>query len=94
MSYECVCPFPAISQSPSLKGKRNATKTMICAFLARVMHGKQLGKLLQSEAELSLPVVHPSTSACYLRAAILLYSEWKLVPQGGQRQPYDLQHTE
>lgn len=45
---------PVMSQSSSLKGKIYAEKRLICAFLARVMHGKQLGKLSQSEAELCL----------------------------------------
>lgn len=35
-----------ISQIPALKGELHSEKIMISAFLARVMHGKQLGKLL------------------------------------------------
>lgn len=64
-----------ISQIPALKGELHSEKIMICAFLARVMHGKQLGKLSQSEAELGLPLIHLSTPAhvislqqCYLGA--------------------------
>ncbi|XP_044033185.1 telomeric repeat-binding factor 1 [Siniperca chuatsi] len=39
---ETLSTLEAISQSPSLKGDLYDEKTMICAFLARVMHGKQL----------------------------------------------------
>ncbi|GAA6217388.1 telomeric repeat-binding factor 1 [Lates japonicus] len=39
---EMLSAFEAISQSPWLKEDLYGEKTMICAFLARVMHGKQL----------------------------------------------------
>lgn len=54
-----LCFFLGISQSSSLKGDLHDEKMMICAFLARVMHGKQLGKLSQSEAELGPPPCTP-----------------------------------
>lgn len=44
--------FSAICQSPSFKGDLHDEKMMIIAFLSRVMHGKQLGKLLQQGTEL------------------------------------------
>lgn len=43
-SYICLlCVFVGISQSPSVKGE-HAPKVIIAAFLARIMHGKELGK--------------------------------------------------
>ncbi|KAM9337391.1 telomeric repeat-binding factor 1 [Symphorus nematophorus] len=47
---ETLSTFEATSQSPSLKGKRNTKKMMICAFLARVMHGKQLDVQFEEDA--------------------------------------------
>ncbi|XP_034562621.1 telomeric repeat-binding factor 1 [Notolabrus celidotus] len=39
---ETLSSFEAVSQSPSLKGSTDDKKVLICAFLARVVHGKQL----------------------------------------------------
>ncbi|XP_023805718.2 telomeric repeat-binding factor 1 [Oryzias latipes] len=39
---EALSVFETISQSPSLKGAAGNEKTLICAFLSRVIHGKQL----------------------------------------------------
>ncbi|XP_071341433.1 telomeric repeat-binding factor 1 [Trachinotus anak] len=41
--------FEAITQNLSLKGDRYDEKTMICAFLARVMHGKQLDIMFEED---------------------------------------------
>ncbi|XP_047424844.1 telomeric repeat-binding factor 1 [Mugil cephalus] len=46
---ETITVLQAISQSASLKGKDHNEKTMICAFLARVMHGKQLDVLFEED---------------------------------------------
>lgn len=71
VSVDCLVNMPVfavlgISQSPSLKGEY-AEKILISAFLARVMHGKQLGKLSQS-------LINPSTPAqavwCYRQVRI------------------------
>lgn len=35
-----------------MKGQPYEEKIMICAFLARVIHGKHLGTSLQSQAEI------------------------------------------
>ncbi|XP_029978959.1 telomeric repeat-binding factor 1 isoform X2 [Sphaeramia orbicularis] len=39
---DTISAIEAISQSPALKGNLHNEKVMICGFLARVMHGKQL----------------------------------------------------
>lgn len=46
--------FKAMCQGSSLKGEVHDEKMMISAFLARVMHGKQLGKL-HSQKQLRPP---------------------------------------
>ncbi|XP_031138016.1 telomeric repeat-binding factor 1 isoform X2 [Sander lucioperca] len=46
---EALLTFQAISQTPSLKGDLHDEKKMICAFLARVMHGKQLDVLFEED---------------------------------------------
>ncbi|XP_073344730.1 telomeric repeat-binding factor 1 [Pagrus major] len=40
---ETLSAFEAISQSPSVRGQLHEEKIMMCAFLARVIHGKHLG---------------------------------------------------
>lgn len=42
-----------MSQDECLKGAAHKDKILICAFLARVMHGKELGKFLQIEVEIN-----------------------------------------
>ncbi|CAN9506115.1 unnamed protein product [Ophioblennius macclurei] len=39
---EVISTFQALSKSPSLKRATHTDKTMICAFLSRVMHGEHL----------------------------------------------------
>lgn len=51
-----LCFFSAICQSPSLTVDVLEEKIMIINFLARVMHGKQLGKLLQQGTKIGLKV--------------------------------------
>ncbi|XP_078136385.1 telomeric repeat-binding factor 1 [Sander vitreus] len=46
---EALLTFQAISQTPSLKGDLHDEKKMICSFLARVMHGKQLDVLFEED---------------------------------------------
>ncbi|XP_042366463.1 telomeric repeat-binding factor 1 [Plectropomus leopardus] len=46
---ETVSAFEAISKSSSLKVKLHDEKTIICAFLARVMHGKQLDVFFEED---------------------------------------------
>ncbi|XP_068160310.1 telomeric repeat-binding factor 1 [Antennarius striatus] len=52
---ETLSTFEGISLNPSLKGKPYNEKTMICAFLSRVMHGKQLD--IQFEDDGIIPLV-------------------------------------
>ncbi|KAA8580807.1 hypothetical protein FQN60_013765, partial [Etheostoma spectabile] len=46
---EALLTFQAISKSPSLNRDLHNEKTMICAFLVRVMHGKQLNVLFEED---------------------------------------------
>ncbi|XP_072234867.1 telomeric repeat-binding factor 1 [Leuresthes tenuis] len=46
---ETLKTFETISQRPSLRGNSHEEKTLICAFLARVMHGKQLDVLFEED---------------------------------------------
>ncbi|KAM6900542.1 telomeric repeat-binding factor 1 [Xenentodon cancila] len=46
---ETLSPFQAISQSSSLKGNVHNDKILICAMLARVMHGKELDVLFEED---------------------------------------------
>ncbi|KAM6971532.1 telomeric repeat-binding factor 1 [Tautogolabrus adspersus] len=46
---ETLSSFEAICQSPSLKEAIDDEKMMICAFLARVMHGKQLDVMFEED---------------------------------------------
>ncbi|XP_067434060.1 telomeric repeat-binding factor 1 [Thunnus thynnus] len=46
---ETLSTFKAICQSVSLKGDLCDEKTVICAFLARVMHGKQLDVVFEED---------------------------------------------
>ncbi|XP_040922172.1 telomeric repeat-binding factor 1 [Toxotes jaculatrix] len=49
---EALSIFEAISQSPSFKGRHYEEKTVICAFLARVIHGKQLDVQFEEDERL------------------------------------------
>ncbi|RVE58837.1 hypothetical protein OJAV_G00198300 [Oryzias javanicus] len=46
---EALSVFEAMSQSLTLKGAADNEKTLICAFLSRVMHGKQLDVLFEED---------------------------------------------
>ncbi|XP_034428642.1 telomeric repeat-binding factor 1 [Hippoglossus hippoglossus] len=46
---ETLSVFEAISKSPALKEDVYSEKILICAFLARVMHGKQLDVLFEED---------------------------------------------
>ncbi|KAM4533695.1 telomeric repeat-binding factor 1 [Odontesthes bonariensis] len=46
---ETLKTFETISQRTSLRGNSHEEKTLICAFLARVMHGKQLDVLFEED---------------------------------------------
>ncbi|KAG7225091.1 hypothetical protein INR49_014547 [Caranx melampygus] len=46
---ETLSVFEAISQNMRVEGDRHSEKTMICAFLARVMHGKMLDIMFEED---------------------------------------------
>ncbi|XP_062235715.1 telomeric repeat-binding factor 1 [Platichthys flesus] len=46
---ETLSVFEAISKSPALKEDEYSEKILICAFLARIMHGKQLDVLFEED---------------------------------------------
>ncbi|KAM9331852.1 telomeric repeat-binding factor 1 isoform 1-T1 [Pholidichthys leucotaenia] len=54
---EALQPFQAISLSPSVKGELYKEKEMICAFLARVMHGEQLDALFEDDDDSVMPLM-------------------------------------
>lgn len=47
--YECFS--SAVAQDQSFQGAVHKEKLFICAFLTRVLYGKELGKFLQTEVE-------------------------------------------
>ncbi|KAM8730866.1 telomeric repeat-binding factor 1 [Acanthopagrus schlegelii] len=47
---ETLSAFEALSQSPAIKGTLHEEKIMICAFLARVIHGKHLDVQFEEDA--------------------------------------------
>ncbi|CAJ1082258.1 telomeric repeat-binding factor 1 [Xyrichtys novacula] len=50
---EMLSIFEAISLSPSLKRAADDKKTLICAFLARILHGKQLDVQYEEDANVT-----------------------------------------
>ncbi|XP_015250519.1 PREDICTED: telomeric repeat-binding factor 1 [Cyprinodon variegatus] len=57
---ETLLVFKALSECESLQAAVNDEKSMICAFLARVMHGKQLDVLFE-EDESVMPLMSAAT---------------------------------
>ncbi|MEQ2239089.1 hypothetical protein ILYODFUR_000973 [Ilyodon furcidens] len=66
---ETLSVFQALSQCKSLKAAAHTEKSLICAFLARVMHGKQLDVLFE-EDESVMPLMSAATVWSSLEHAV------------------------
>ncbi|KAM7369956.1 hypothetical protein PAMP_011244 [Pampus punctatissimus] len=66
---ETLSVIEAISQSPSHRRDPHDEKTMICAFLARVMHGKQLDVLFEDDNGV-MPLMSAAKIWSYLKETV------------------------
>lgn len=66
---ETLSAFEGISQSPSVKGE-HVTKVIIAAFLARIMHGKELDTQFDDEAKVT-PLMSAAKVWSDLKATVM-----------------------
>ncbi|XP_056869310.1 telomeric repeat-binding factor 1 [Takifugu flavidus] len=74
---EVLATFEGISQSPSVKGEQSK-KLLICAFLARIMHGKQLDVQFEDEAKV-MPLMSAAKVWSELRTTVVDESVYKTI---------------